>query len=56
MSGQPYLRVMVEKMVSKQMEQPRFLGGEKTIMDLIDGLLQFRVSLIVLTGNVAECV
>lgn len=47
-------RVMVEQVVGEAMEEVRLTGGEESIMDLVDGLLQLGVFFVVLAGVVAE--
>ena len=40
--------VVVEEVIGEAMEQRRLLGTEETVVNLINGLLQLRVALVVL--------
>lgn len=42
------LRIMTEEVVGEAVEELRFLWWEETTMDLINGLLQLRIALVVL--------
>ena len=44
-----YSLIMAEKVVSEAVEETWVFWREETIVDLVDGLLQLRISLIVLS-------